>query len=83
MLIQKRKYGKRNNENDMTAFVAQEIVDETDKAYKVACMSHAWIPKSQVENIAEQEDGTLILTIPQWLANKKGLGPKRDEKEEK
>ena len=32
-----------------------------------------WLPISQIEDEQENEDGTVTLLIPEWLAEEKGL----------
>lgn len=35
--------------------------------------SPVWIPKSQIEDEDPREDGSIVITLPRWLAEKKGL----------
>lgn len=55
-------------------------VGETDRAIKVTDgikdalgeRKEVWLPKSQIE-IEKQHDGTIIVTMPEWLAKDKEL----------
>jgi len=33
----------------------------------------AWLPKSKVDIDAEEDDGTVVIHIPEWLALNEGL----------
>ena len=47
---------------------------ETDKAVKVKdelANEPFWLPKSQIE--FERHEGTVLVTMPEWLATKHGL----------
>lgn len=50
---------------------------ETEKAIRVSddgdTTKAVWLPKSQVEVLPNSQDGTIIVTLPQWLAKDKGL----------
>lgn len=52
-----------------------KLIRETDSAYLVTDddRNREWIPKSQVEFFEEKKDGVYDLSIPEWLANEKGL----------
>lgn len=55
--------------------IAVEIRLETDRAFLVFDgKTEAWIPKSQVSDQSESDDGTIeTIFIPEWLALEKGL----------
>lgn len=60
--------------------ICLKLVGETDKAIKVTEdikndfgeRKEYWLPKSQVE-VENNKDGTVIVTMPVWLAKDKGL----------
>lgn len=57
--------------------VEVQLLRETEKAVQVSPVGTSaeavWLPRSQIE-IAPAERGTLhIVTLPDWLANEKGL----------
>jgi len=55
-------YCRQVAETDLAICITDD--DETDY----------WIPKSQIDDETEYTpEGTLILVIPEWLAEKKGL----------
>ena len=50
-----------------------EIVAETEKAWLIFDgTKKEWLPKSQCE-IEEKQDGTVVVTMPTWLAKAKGF----------
>lgn len=65
----------RSNLIDISAILAHE----TEKAFllDVGTEENIWVPKSQCEIDVEEDDrlpGTaVIVTLPEWLAEKKGL----------
>lgn len=51
-----------------------EIRKETDKAMLVRQDDVlAWLPMSQVDRITRLRDGRAIVSIPDWIADDKGL----------
>lgn len=55
-----------------TIEVGGAVIAETEKAYlfDIGQDETIWLPKSQCE-LAESGN---VMTIPKWLANKKGIG---------
>jgi len=55
--------------------IAVQLHHETEKAWRVSDTGEndkaVWIPKSQAE--LEPDGGVHLLTLPEWLANEKGL----------
>jgi hypothetical protein len=59
--------------------VVVEVVRQTDKALLVdAGFGAVWIPKSQVRDMVEVEDGLYEITVPEWLYDEKK--PRRNTK---
>lgn len=62
----------KSNLADLTV----QLLHETDNAVlvKIGTWSEAvWLPKSQVEVEATGSDGLCEITLPQWLAEERGL----------
>lgn len=55
--------------------IAVEVMAQTDKALLVFDgNSEVWIPKSQISDQCEENDGTITsIFISEWIAEKKGL----------
>jgi hypothetical protein len=34
---------------------------------------HVWIPRSQISYLQKQSNNEIVMSLPEWLANKKGL----------
>jgi len=50
------------------------IVHMTDRAYLLDYGDgQAWVPRSQVLDVTDNQDGTSTVTMPEWLAIDKGL----------
>lgn len=50
------------------------VTSQTDMAIKVTDgETECWIPKSQIKDKYFDPDGDLVLTIPEWIAEEKGL----------
>jgi len=56
--------------------VSVKILHETAAAVKVTDTGDpkdaVWLPRSEIE-IALERDGTVTVTLPEWLAQEKGL----------
>jgi len=52
-----------------------ELLHQTDDAYLLSDGdTEAWVPRSLVSSLEEGDDeDTVIVTIPEWLAKEKGL----------
>ena len=65
------------NDEDVVELEVSEVLKETDLA--VLCVieeDEVWLPKSQIrEGVELLSEGTVdvVITIPQWLAEEKGL----------
>jgi len=55
--------------------IAVEVRRETEKAMLIYDgKSEAWVPKSQITDQSEKNDGTIeSIFVPEWLALEKGL----------
>lgn len=54
---------------------AEEKVRETERAalYRLADGSEKWIPKSVIVRVEEFDDGTALVTVRGWFADKEGI----------
>jgi hypothetical protein len=60
--------------SDEVIDVCVEVNHETDSAYLVTDgFMEDWIPKSQIIDETEHEDGCITFVIPEWLALEKGF----------
>ena len=53
-----------------------QIERRTDNAIKLTHLETGvvdWVPLSQVEEIHEQPNGTVLVTMQKWIARKKGF----------
>lgn len=53
-----------------------QLLSETDKAVLVTediPENGVWLPRSQIEIAAADVGGLHIVTLPEWLANEKGM----------
>ncbi|GEB79253.1 hypothetical protein DDE01_06680 [Desulfovibrio desulfuricans] len=54
--------------------VTGEILQETDAAILISCEGEEyWLPISQIEYVGGKGDGDVAISVPEWLADEKGL----------
>lgn len=68
---------RRSEPKDAVQITCLRRIRETAKAelYKLADGSEVWFPKSVIEDIDEMDDGTCVIAVSQWFAQKEGLEP--------
>lgn len=73
-MAKKKATAKPRPEPEMYTIYA-DILQETEEAILVDCMGtdEIWLPKSQIEYVGERGDLYVAITLPDWLANDKGL----------
>lgn len=65
----------RNSEPVKQVEIDCKIIRSTEKAYLVdfGAKEHVWVPRSQITDESEDEDGISSIFIPEWLAIEKGM----------
>jgi hypothetical protein len=63
----------RTSDTYTGAFVIERRTDNAIKLTDIESGLVDWVPLSQVEEIHDQPDGTVLVTMQKWIARKKGF----------